>query len=356
MTNLWDKSPKTTISDNVEAEALAWIAQLDGDNISEKDLDAFREWVSRSPAHASEIRKLNLFWDELNILTNMAEPIAQADALSRQLRRESTRKWRYGMGGMVAVAMLAGIFILPVFYRQNVPDQQPIETTSVQIPKIYKAEIGEQQTHTLPDGTVVILNTDSHIEVDFLEDQRRVRLLHGEVLFDVTHDPTRPFLVFAGDGIVRAVGTAFSVRLNGDRVDVVVSKGSVELSSVRPESTKKMINDTLKIASIGIVKAGNAAQIENLSATIETMTENDIRAKLSWQNGLITFRGETLEEVIQEISRYTELDIQLRNPELKNLRLGGVFKSGDLDGLYAILKTNFGISTTIVDNKVILDR
>ena len=65
----------TDKSASIEAEALAWIAQLDGDNISEKDLAAFREWVNRSPAHAAEIRELNAFWGELNVLTDMIQPI-----------------------------------------------------------------------------------------------------------------------------------------------------------------------------------------------------------------------------------------------------------------------------------------
>ena len=347
---------RNTGSSSVESEALAWVAQLDGDNVTEKDLAAFREWVNRSPAHAREIRALNSFWEELNVLTDMVEPIAEADSVARQLRRrEYFKAWRKRLA--FPVAALASITVIAVssINYQNANDTNIIQTAEVQLPTIYRTNIGEHQEHVLSDGSKITLNTSSRVEVDFREDQRRVRLLEGEALFDVAHDTSRPFLVFAGDGIVRAVGTAFVVHLSGNEFDVIVSEGAVELSSVLPSPVIKP-NDPApqKIASLGIVKAGHKAKYEKSGASIATLSEVEMSAKMSWQNGLITFNGETLEEVIREVSRYTELRIEINNEDLKRLQVGGVFKSGDTESVFANLKANFDIDSVRVDSGSVL--
>ncbi len=334
-------------SSPIESEALAWIAQLDGDNVSEKDLTAFREWVNRSPAHAKEIRELNSLWGELNVLTDMVEPIAEADAVSRQLRRrEHFRTWRRRWA--LPVGALASLALISIAVSNYQKDSRPdiVQTAQVKLPKIYQTRIGEHQKYILADGSKVTLNTGSRLEVDFRDDQRRVRLLKGEVLFDVAHDASRPFLVFAGDGIVRAVGTAFVVYLQGNEFDVIVSEGAVELSSVLPTpATEVREPNSKKLASLGIVKAGHKAKYENAAASIATLSDVEMTTKMSWQNGLITFNGETLEEVIQEVKRYTELKIEIRDIELKTLQVGGVFKSGDTESVFANLKANFNIDT-----------
>ena len=71
MSNFSNTDSNSDASSVVESEALAWIAQLNGDHVSEKDLAAFREWVNRSPAHQKEIRELSALWDDLNCLTVM---------------------------------------------------------------------------------------------------------------------------------------------------------------------------------------------------------------------------------------------------------------------------------------------
>ena len=340
-------SPHINGSSAIEAEALAWIAQLDGDNISEKDLVAFREWVNRSPAHAQEIRELNSLWGELSVLTNMIDPIAKADAVSRQLRRrEYFRAWRRRLA--IPTAVLASILVvsIPIAKLQTANRTEIVQTAEVELSTIYTTKIGEQQEHSLADGSKITLNTGSRVEVDFRKDQRRLRLLQGEALFDVAHDASRPFLVYAGDGIVRAVGTAFVVHLQGNEFDVIVSEGSVELSSVLSTPVIKSNNiESKKLASLGIVKAGHKAKYENSVASIASLSDVEMTAKMSWQKGLITFQGETLEEVIREVSRYTELKIEIRDPELKGLQIGGVYKSGDTDSLFTNLKANFDIDT-----------
>lgn len=330
----------------VESEAIAWLTQLDGENISEKDLRAFREWVNRSPAHLKQITKLNEFWGALNILPDLVGPIYEADKTLRRMRKRE--KWsrigKLSLGGLAAVAVI-GIFAV-----QNLQpvsrDQDSIAVASVYKPALYVTDVGETRTHTLSDGSVVTLNTNSKIEVEFHEDQRRVRLFKGEAAFDIAHESKRPFFVQAGNGLVRAIGTAFTVRLENDSIEVVISEGSVEISEVEPiplTQTKKSA-EVSAISTYGILKAGHKAKIEGDQYSTASLSSDKMASKLSWKSGYLSFSGEPLEQVIREVGRYTNDLIIIDDPALKNLKLGGVFKLGDTQDLYITLESGFGIS------------
>ncbi len=349
MTNTSNIDGFSGSSSLLEAEALAWIAQLNGENISEKDLAAFREWVNRSPAHQREIQELSQLWGELNMLTIMDEPIRQADKVSKQLRKAQSRKqWRHKLavpalaGGMAMTALLALPILIPA---QN---GASIYETNVNVPVVFKTAKGEHEVHSLEDGSVITLNTDSHIEVNFTNDQRDVRLLKGEALFSVAHDEDRPFLVFADDRIVRAVGTEFSVHLVNGAIDVLVSEGSVELSTIettKPTSSKtKTAAGQGKVASLGIIKAGHTARVEAKKTSIGNLSNEAINAELSWRTGRLEFTGEGLEAAIAEYTRYTDLKIIIKDPELEDIRLGGSFPTGEIDLFLKTLELNFGIS------------
>ena len=102
------------------------------------------------------------------------------------------------------------------------PHDSPSETVAT--------AVGQQRSVTLADESVVTLNTNSIIETRLAADVRSVYLRKGEVYFAVAHDQARPFYVHAGDALVRAVGTAFDVRVRDDaRVEVIVAEGRVEV-------------------------------------------------------------------------------------------------------------------------------
>ena len=345
MTNDSNADALSSASSLVEAEALAWIAQLNGDDVSEKDLAAFREWVNRSPAHQKEIKELSELWTGLNVLTVMDEPIRQADKLSKQLRKNKARQnWRRQilLPVLSVASILAVVIIAPtVLNRNDIPASYEAQ---VNVPLIFKTAKGEHQTHSLEDGSVITLNTDSYVEVDFTMSQRDIRLLKGEALFSVAHDEQRPFLVFANDGIVRAVGTEFSVHITDFAMEVIVSEGSVELSTLKPTkpATENFPNIT-KVASLGVIKAGHSAQVKNSQASIANVSNEVIDAELSWRVGRLDFTGEGLEEAIAEYTRYTDMDIKIIDPELKKIRLGGSFPTNEPDLFLKNLEFNFGI-------------
>lgn len=356
MTDFSNKDGSLETSSLLESEALAWIAQLNGDEVSEKDLAAFREWVNRSPAHQKEIQELSELWSELNMLTVMDDSILQADRVSKQLRnRHSLKQWR----GRLALPALTGAMAMAALLAFPMMIQVQNETSTYQanvnVPLVFKTTKGENQVHSLEDGSIITLNTDSHIEVNFTKDQRDVRLLKGEALFSVAHDAGRPFLVFADDGIVRAVGTEFSVHLTNGAIDVLVSEGSVEISTLKPTkptaSLTKISTGRGKVASLGIIKAGHTARMKASTASIANLSTEAIDAELSWRTGRLEFTGEVLEAAIAEYTRYTDLNIIISDPQLKEIRLGGSFPTGETDLFFKTLELQFGIQVNRADER-----
>ena len=205
------------------------------------------------------------------------------------------------------------------------------------------------------------LNTNSQVKVKCDQGARNVKLIHGEAYFKVSRDPERPFYVYAGKGRVEAIGTEFSVRLNENEIDVTVAEGRVMLvaleepagSKIMPEAVDA-IPDNYNITTLGFLDAGQSTTIrviftseentpkENIELVQET-DEEKVYQRLSWRDGLLIFSGDPLEEVIREISRYSPVTIEILNPELKTIRIGGQFRIGDVEAMLASLETNFKI-------------
>ncbi len=201
----------------VERQAREWLIRLDGDSpLSGAEVDALRAWLGRSPSHREELTRISKFWEQANVLTELAVP------LNRGSGQRSGRRRVLQVGFAAATVAFASAGLL-VWWLQH-SDGAANGT--------YGTAIGQQQTLSLPDGSSIQLNTDSQVQIDYGSHLRRIRLLRGEALFAVTPNPTRPFDVYAANGIVHAVGTAFSVHLEGSRVDVTVTKGIVDVSEI----------------------------------------------------------------------------------------------------------------------------
>jgi transmembrane sensor len=158
-----------------------------------------------------------------------------------------------------------------------------------------------------------------------------VRLLRGEGRFQVAHDSARPFVVSAADADVRAVGTAFSVRLHeAQRVDVLVSEGSVAIASAR-------------VLHSPPVKAGEVAVLMPDRLSVSRVEPQQIESRLAWTSGKLQFRGETLAAAVEEFNRYNRRRIRLGDASLAELRVGGTFNATDPESFAAALTSTFNL-------------
>jgi len=206
---------------------------------------------------------------------------------------------------------------------------------------LYTTAVGQQKTSVLADGSHVVLNTNSQIKVDYGGGYRNVYLLQGEALFTVAKDAARPFRVYAGTGRIEALGTAFSVYLNGSDVSVAVTEGRVSLASMK-ESL-----GTLDAGQLANIHSSVEAAAEGVS-TLETipLAPEALSQRLAWREGTLMFSGETLEEVARQFSRYTTVSIEIPDPAVRSMRIGGRFPAGETDAMLAALETNFHLRVT----------
>jgi len=368
----------------VTEEAVKWLIQLDADTpLSADALQDFREWLARSPAYAEEMVKLGVFWSnleltELNIplVKSSMEVLAQQRAAS-DLRRESQSFWRDWFGSRagwaVAVSALVGAVLFQQLFFHGGFGQDDLSSTNAH----YVTAVGELNTVKLADGSAVSLNTNSQIKVEFSEHFRNIRLVQGEAHFKVAKNDALPFRVYAGQGRVEAVGTAFTVYLREQDMEVLVTEGKVDLavqssnsSVVESASSPIISNDDLQgepkayyvavpVKQLGFLEAGQGATILTVRPNDLALEQHDQAVKPmdvvtrkrrdSWRDGVLLFTGDSLEEVVNEISRYTTVSIEIVDPELKKIRIGGQFRVGDVDGMFAVLETNFGLNITRLD-------
>jgi len=174
-------------------------------------------------------------------------------------------------------------------------------------------------------------------------------LERGEAHFTVAKDADRPFIVHAGGKVIQAVGTAFNVKLQSDnQVALVVTEGRVAIGdNPNPFAADENMEAVpiLLSENAATVSQGEAATLDVGAIHIEKMAPEKIVTNLSWQDGNIVFEGETLEEAIDEISRYTTVEFEIIDDRIRGVRVAGVFKSGDINGLLMTLYENFDIAS-----------
>ncbi len=348
----------------IEEEAGAWLVKLDGDNAPSADeLASLREWLERSPVHREQLGSLAELWDEMNVLTELAVPLGHADGHSNRSFIESLRHAIPRLGQASIVMAVIAIGVATAFWLR--PD--PLLSSN----DFYATAVGQQLSVTLADGSVVLLNTNSQINVNYNNEYRSIRLLQGEVHFTVAKGAARPFRVYAGNGRVQAVGTAFSVYIKDNSINVTVTEGKVELASVNRPSTNRLaqqgtppgtvkssgsnaIVDSGFVETLGTIKAGECATFQEfLDAdivstinAIETVEAQEMAKRLSWREGMLTFAGDPLEVVVDEISRYTTVSIEITDPVVRATRIGGRFPIGETDAMFDALEANFGLRVT----------
>lgn len=328
----------------IQEEAALWIARLDGGPLSTEDADALRAWLAADIQHRNSLLQLVSTFDDTNVLAELAELFPLQKDIRQGVHKRTDR---FSFLPVPVAAIAAGLMVLLVtVYFFTGLDQTEMDNKPSSAGIIYQTAIGEQQSYTLADGSMILMNTDSRIEVEFTSVTRAVRLVSGEANFDVAKNPALPFVVHTPMGNIRAVGTAFSVRVSAELVDVTVTEGRVEVAVEKPVSKTSTATAPQVVEKIMTLDAGQAGRFTRESHTLESISPSEIAQKLSWQQGVLVFEGEMLAEALREISRYTDKEIVIADEVLSRTRVGGYFKSDDIDATLKTLEDNFNIKVT----------
>lgn len=299
-----EDGPARRLSD----EAIDWLARLGSGRATPTDRLAFLRWRQRSAAH--EMAAV-----EAETLVRAVGGTRQADQLRRHgepLSSASVRRRPVGRRLLFAGAAAASVAVVAV----ALPSLGPLSALYAD----HATGVGGRKRVALTDGSVVILNTATAVSVDYSGTERRVVLHDGEALFEVAKDANRPFIVVAGNVEVRAVGTAFVVRLKEACEHVTVGEGTVEVKiGSRPP---------IRVVAGQRLGAGEGDRLK--------LSTVDVDAATAWQRGKLIFNRRPLESVVAELQRYRAGRIVVLGDRLKALEVTGVF---DLDDTDRILRT-----------------
>lgn len=243
--------------------------------------------------------------------------------------------WRWAAGGAVAASLAAGIML----YSPEAPvsPTAPAAQIASSVER-YTTSVGERRTIRLTDDSRIQLNTGSVAEVAYSPARRDVRLLAGQALFRVAHDPNRPFTVVAGDRRIIATGTAFDVRINeGGTVTVTLIEGHVRVEPLRRDGDDRVVPAT----AIATLDPGE--RLASTPSGTVYVAAADVERQTSWTRGQIIFRDDRIADAIAEVNRYSTNRLIVTDPRVANLRVSGAFAAGSTENFVAAVTAFFPV-------------
>jgi transmembrane sensor len=337
---------------DIDRVASDWIARRDA-GLNAADEAELNRWLEESDLHQIAFLRLQRVWEESRrlkalgagiprgelpepgrwVLTPFFDPTVPAESEpARDMSATNRFSWAHWAGwGAAAVVLLSmGIYAF---------------LTTTQLPgRLYSTPVGGVSSLPLADGSRIVLNTSSQVRVELSTAVRRVDLEAGEAFFDVARDPRRPFFVTAGDRRIVVLGTKFSVRRDGNDVEVVVTEGAVQVET--PHAQRPVQTDRLV--------AGTVAHASNAGVLIQRRSPSEVEEALSWRGGLLVFRDQTLADAIAEFNRYTERKIVIVDPRVAGFRVAGTFQSNNAEDFVRLLEQGYPLRVEAQDDKILL--
>lgn len=306
-------SPEQQARQDRQDKATRWYVRLQNPQLSASERMDFRHWLDSEPANAEAFQAVEQLWQKLG------EPARQLAGDGWHRRRPVRRQhWP-----ALAAACVLGLAVGTLFWR----DPGLLQRYAAD----YASAPGIQQQLTLADGSHVLLDADSALDLHFSPGERRVTLLRGRAWFDVSHDANRPFVVESPGLRTRVLGTAFAVDAAGQTERVTVSRGRVEVRGPAADSL--------------VTLAPNQQASLDGTDLHGPETVNSDRA-LAWQRGLLIFDRASLGEVLDSLQHLGHPPVVLLDEGLRNQRISGTFRASDPHAVLSALSTELGLKTT----------
>ena len=307
------------------AEAAEWLVRLQADDLSEADAIAFEAWLDKPGAAPAYDAALRL---DREFQTNAA---AVRQGLAERRPRRAFAFRGYAAAGALAAAALVAALVIPTF-------------TAAPAPQAYATAIGEHRSVTLADGSKIDLNAGTRLSVTMGRHERQVVMDEGQAVFDVSHDPARPFVIAVGDRTVQVVGTQFDVRRRDGRLSVTVTRGAVE---VRPAGS----------APGQAYRLHPGQRFEHLEGNpLAQVSAAAPEQALGWRSGRLVYRDQPLSAVVADLNAQFARPIRLADPKLAATPISGVFILDSEDAVVRRLALLVSAQAVPSDGGVILQR
>ncbi|HEY6925607.1 MAG TPA: FecR domain-containing protein [Steroidobacteraceae bacterium] len=326
-----------TSLNEIDLEALRWLGMMEHGALSSQEQLRFQAWVAADIRHKGAIiraRAASLRLERLAALAGgrsvVQSPAPRAILPSRNITRR---------GMLVAAAAAAGLVGITAWLGRDWLHEAPAGT-------LYTSNVGELKKVTLQDGSVLTMNTQTELRVNYTRERRDISLIRGEVMFTVAHDAARPFGVRVGKWTALAVGTEFAAhRLDEATADITVTEGVVQMLS--PDRNVADAGPRLTANQKATVSGGGAFAVSQMSAT-------EMGAELAWRTHLVVFSGVPLRDALVEMNRYSRKRIRVDDPEISQRRIVGVFSTVDSQTFISSMKATLGVEAVESGDTVLL--
>lgn len=315
-------------------------------DLSTAEQNQLDNWKSEAEANQKEFDVLKKTWElssnfskdlEVNLDTEFAQLQNRIDADEKGNAKTAIVKtmpvarkntWWKPLSVAAAVLLLAGAFFI---FNQNPGSVKMLALETLE---------GEVKEIGLADGSTVWLNENSKLSYpDAMNgEERRVRL-KGEAFFDITKNPSKPFIIDTRDAEVKVLGTSFEVRAMDDevRTEVVVKTGRVSLGK---KNDLKPIELTANQKGIY-----NKETDQKLSFEVKNMNA------ISWQSKTLDFNNATLEKVIVDLEDHFDIKVTLDNQELLKCKFNSIFIDKDKDAVLGTISNVFKMKLVETNEK-----
>ncbi|WP_395945973.1 FecR family protein [Brevundimonas sp.] len=186
---------------------------------------------------------------------------------------------------------------------------------------LYVAAAETPREVRLADGSLIILDGGARVRAHLGGNSRDIELLEGQARFDVAHDPTRPFRVDVGAGVVQAVGTVFNIDRRSSEATVTLVQGAIDV-----------FEDGHADAKPRRLRAGEQIHITSGTRTEPMVREVETQTATVWASGRMRFYDVALPDAVARMNRSADRPIILEGEGLKTLRVSGAFRYGDAEG------------------------
>jgi transmembrane sensor len=311
---------------DIREQAADWLFRAASADWTADDQTQLDAWLGASEFHRASYWRLEAAWQESARLAALRPAHRGAAALKRLFNLSVLKA--------AAAVLLVGVGATAAYHKFMTPN---VST--------YATAVGGHRALTLPDGTVIELNTDTVVSIANDLSQRRVWLTKGEALFEVKHDARHPFTVIAGDHKVTDLGTKFVVRQSGNRVEVSLIEGRAQFESIGGQTPRSTELTPGEVA----VATGNSMSVTRLPA-------KQVSDELAWRKGLLVFDGTTLADAAAEFNRYNTDKIVIRDPSLLRLCVNGTFPVHARHDFAEVARAVFGLRAQDKDSEILISR
>jgi len=329
-------------------EAGEWCRIIAERALSPVEAEAFEAWMDADAEHRAAFERASFIWRALDGRAAPPELVAmRMDALSALSGQDDepapawwSRPWlrRSGMGALAASIVAAVTFA----FFQSAPTTQAVE---------YATALGERRVVMLDDGSRLSMDAASEVTVAYSGDKRQLELKSGRAKFDVAKDPLKPFTVAAGDKLIVATGTSFSVEILNGKVNVTLFEGHVAVLDRATRRPAIVPSSGNLGAADQLLKPGQELSLPvNGVGTLETI---DPARATSWEAGQLSFADEPLAQAVGRMNRYSHIKFAIGDAAAGRVEISGVFNSDNVEGFVSDVTDVFPVRTVRRGDEVV---